>query len=315
MNSSKIIFNLNKQGVCQLNGILCIDKPKGMTSFDVVAKVRKIAGTKKVGHAGTLDPMATGVLPIFINRATKACDCLPLQDKAYQATFLLGKTTDTQDITGTVLSEKPVCVTHSQIQQVVERFLGEQMQIPPMYSAIKVDGKKLYELARKGVVIERKARPITIHEIQLLQVDLVNNRCTIQVSCSKGTYIRTICEDIGNLLGCGATMTALDRTVACGYTKSMCVSLEQASTLAQNNQFASLIKPIETAFSCLPSITLDENFTRLLKNGVKIKIERLNLIYTPKDVAVYTYDQVFLGIATIDAQTLELKIKKLFTID
>lgn len=298
-----------------MNGIICIDKPKGITSFDVVAKIRKIAGTKKVGHAGTLDPMATGVLPVFINRATKACDCLPIQDKSYQATFLLGKTTDTQDITGTVLSQKEVCVTQAQIQKVVDGFLGEQMQIPPMYSAVKVDGKKLYELARKGIEIERKPRPITIYEIQLLQVDLLNHLCTIHVACSKGTYIRTICEDIGNQLGCGATMTALDRTIACGYTKEMCIPLETVATLAENHLLESVIKPIETAFSCLQSVTLDENFTRLLKNGVKIKIDRLNLTYTTKDIAVYTYDKNFLGIAVIDGLTLELKMKKLFTID
>ncbi|MEG2295298.1 MAG: tRNA pseudouridine(55) synthase TruB [Oscillospiraceae bacterium] len=298
-----------------MNGILCIYKPKGITSFDVVAKVRKIAGTKKVGHAGTLDPMATGVLPIFINRATKACDCLPIQDKSYQATFLLGKTTDTQDITGTVLTQSDVCVTQMQIQKVVDSFLGQQLQTPPMYSAIKIDGKKLYELARKGIEVERTPRPITIYDIQLLQVDLINHLCTIHVDCSKGTYIRTICEDIGNLLGCGATMTALERTVACGYTTAMCISLEEAAHLAQENRLDCAIKPMESVFSCLQRIILDENFTRLLKNGVKIKIDRLNLAYTPQDIAVYNHEDNFLGIATIDSQTLEIKMKKLFTID
>ena len=194
--------------MAEQNGILCIDKPEGFTSFDVVAKLRGIARERRVGHAGTLDPMATGVLPLFFGRATKACDILPRQDKRYLADFRLGVTTDTQDETGRVLCERdPSGVSEADVRKAAARFTGEIMQVPPMYSALRVEGKRLYELARQGVEVERKARPVTIHSLDFVSWDGASHTCRIDVHCSKGTYIRTLVADIGEALGCGAVMT------------------------------------------------------------------------------------------------------------
>ena len=196
-------------------GILCIDKPEGFTSFDVVAKLRGIARERRVGHAGTLDPMATGVLPLFFGRATKACDILPRQDKRYLASFKLGVTTDTQDITGTVLSEQTPDADEARVRAAAAGLVGDIMQTPPMYSAVRVNGQRLYELARRGVEVERAARPVTVYSIDFTACDVQANTFTIDVHCSKGTYIRTLIADIGAALGCGAVMTALRRTMAC----------------------------------------------------------------------------------------------------
>ena len=201
----------------ELSGILLIDKPKGFTSFDVVAKVRGIARTRKVGHGGTLDPMATGVLPLFLGAATKACDILPDQTKAYEAWFRLGQTTDTQDCTGKVLTESEVSCTIAQVEEVLSRFQGDFLQTPPMYSAIWVQGRRLYDLAREGREVERSPRPVTVYEIRLLQAREEENLYQIYVSCSKGTYVRTICHDVGQALGCGAVLTGLRRVISSGY--------------------------------------------------------------------------------------------------
>ena len=185
-----------------INGVLNIYKEKGFTSHDVVAKLRGITKQKKIGHTGTLDPDAQGVLPVCLGKATKLCDMLTDKDKVYEAVLLLGKSTDTQDITGTVLEEKSISgLTEEAVRKCIQAFIGEQEQIPPMYSALKVNGKKLYELAREGIEIERKARRITIHDIEILEVNLP--RVRMSVHCSKGTYIRTLCNDIGEKLGCG----------------------------------------------------------------------------------------------------------------
>ena len=185
-----------------IHGIINVYKEKGFTSHDVVAKLRGIVGQKKIGHTGTLDPDATGVLPVCLGKATKLCDLLTDKNKTYEAVLLLGKTTDTQDITGEVLEEKSTeALTEEKVREAIEGFIGDYEQIPPMYSALKVNGKKLYELAREGKVIERKARPVKILDIQILEIDLPKVR--MEVSCSKGTYIRTLCHDIGEKLGCG----------------------------------------------------------------------------------------------------------------
>lgn len=207
-----------------MDGIINIYKPAGMTSHDVVNKVRRIAGTKKVGHTGTLDPDAEGVLPICINRGTKVADMLTVSDKRYTATFRLGLTTDTLDIGGTVLEERPVNVTQQQIVDAIESFVGVIEQIPPMYSAIKVGGKKLCDLARKGVEVERKSRTVEIYEINIL--DVKDEYFTIDVKCSKGTYIRTLGSDIGEKLGCGAVMTGLIRTQSSIFKVEDAVKLE-----------------------------------------------------------------------------------------
>ena len=191
-----------------IHGIINVYKEKGFTSHDVVAKLRGIVGQKKIGHTGTLDPDATGVLPVCLGKATKLCDLLTDKNKTYEAVLLLGKTTDTQDITGEVLEEKSTeALTEEKVREAIEGFIGDYEQIPPMYSALKVNGKKLYELAREGKVIERKARPVKILDIQILEIDLPKVR--MEVSCSKGTYIRTLCHDIGEKLGCGGCMESL----------------------------------------------------------------------------------------------------------
>ena len=194
-----------------IHGIINVYKEKGFTSHDVVAKLRGIVGQKKIGHTGTLDPDATGVLPVCLGKATKLCDLLTDKDKTYEAVMLLGMTTDTQDVTGRILEERSTeTLTADKVREVIRSFIGDYDQIPPMYSALKVNGKKLYELAREGKVVERKARPVKILDIRIIEMDLP--RVRMEVSCSKGTYIRTLCHDIGEQLGCGGCMESLIRT-------------------------------------------------------------------------------------------------------
>ena len=234
------------------DGILIIDKPAGWTSMDVCAKLRGIYKEKRVGHAGTLDPMATGVLPVFIGKATKAVSFAEDGEKEYIAGLRLGLVTNTQDTTGETLSESPVTVTEEELRAVLPRFTGEQLQLPPMFSAIKKNGKKLYELARKGQEVERKRRAITIFALDLLEkVD--DTTYLLRVRCSKGTYVRTLCHDIGEALGCGGCMCSLRRTMAAGFTLEESVTLEQA----QENKEA-LLLPLDAYFRDFPAFTLNE---------------------------------------------------------
>ena len=213
-----------------IHGIINVYKEKGFTSHDVVAKLRGIVGQKKIGHTGTLDPDATGVLPMCLGKATKLCDLLTDKNKTYEAVLLLGKTTDTQDITGEVLEEKSTeALTEEKVREAIEGFIGDYEQIPPMYSALKVNGKKLYELAREGKDIERKARPVKILDIQMLEIDLPKVR--MEVSCSKGTYIRTLCHDIGEKLGCGGCMESLIRTRVSTFRIEDAKTLDEIETL------------------------------------------------------------------------------------
>ena len=228
-----------------MDGIIILDKPEDFTSFDMVAKMRRLLGTRKVGHAGTLDPMATGVLPIFVGRATKCCDILPNQNKRYTATFQLGYTTDTLDATGRVLTRTEVSATKEDVEKALESFRGEIMQLPPMYSAIQINGKRLYDLARQGIEIEREKRPVTITELNLLSADDTQHIYQIDVACSKGTYIRTLCADIGEALGCGATMTALRRTEAAGFSIADSITLEEAEKLSEEGTPASIRASVE----------------------------------------------------------------------
>ncbi len=233
------------------DGILIIDKPRDWTSMDVCAKLRGIYKEKRVGHAGTLDPMATGVLPVFIGKATKAVSFAEDGHKEYIAGLRLGVTTNTQDTTGEVLTEKPVTVTAEDVRTVLPRFTGEILQLPPMFSAIKKDGKKLYELARKGQEVERKRRAITVFELELLeQAD--ENTFLLRVLCSKGTYVRTLCHDIGEALGCGGCMSSLRRTMAAGFTLEESVTLEQAQ-----EQKETLLLPLDAYFRDHAALTLD----------------------------------------------------------
>ena len=232
------------------NGILIIDKPAGWTSMDVCAKVRGILREKRVGHGGTLDPMATGVLPVFVGRATRAVEFAENGQKEYLAGLRLGVTTDTQDVTGTVLETRPVTADREALEAALERFRGEIQQIPPMYSAVKIRGKKLYELARKGQEVERKPRPVTIYELELLEAESGTDY-DLRCRCSKGTYIRTLCHDIGRLLGCGGTLYSLRRTMAAGFTLADAVTLEEV-----REQGEALLWPLDSLFAGYPAVTL-----------------------------------------------------------
>lgn len=236
-----------------LNGVVVIDKPTGWTSMDVCAKLRGVFHEKRVGHGGTLDPMATGVLPVFVGRATRAADFVAAGEKEYLAALRLGVTTDTQDITGTVLEEKEVSVTGEQLTAVLERFTGEIGQVPPMYSAIKVRGKKLYELARKGVEVERKPRLVTVSRLELLGWPNAGEDFRLRVVCSKGTYVRTLCHDIGQALGCGGCMAELRRTRVGQFDLGQAVSLDE---LVNAPDPAAFLRGVETCFA-QSAVTID----------------------------------------------------------
>lgn len=248
-----------------MDGMLIIRKEKGFTSFDVVAKLRGILHTRKIGHTGTLDPEAEGVLPIAIGAATRLVDLFTEKQKTYEAVLHLGITTDTQDMTGTVLQEQQVTVTEQEVTNVLESFLGDQEQVPPMYSALKVNGKKLYELAREGKTVERKARPVTFYEIQILEMKLPLVRFT--VTCSKGTYIRTLCNDIGEKLGCGGCMESLLRTATGAFTLEESVTLAQVQEAADQGHVDELIHSIDEILSEYPKLCCTEAGNRLLSNG------------------------------------------------
>ncbi len=250
-----------------MNGIIVIDKEPGFTSHDVVAKMRGICGQRKIGHTGTLDPMATGVLPVCLGSATKLCDMLADRDKEYVAELLLGVETDTQDVTGQILARRPVEVDEGRVRGAADSFLGLYMQVPPMYSALKVDGKTLYELARAGKEVERKARPVQIHELEILECSLPVVR--MRVVCSKGTYIRTLCADMGERLGCGGAMQSLRRTRVGQF------SIEDACTLGRLQQWkdqggpglSQALRPVDSVFTDCPALHVRESGLRLLDNG------------------------------------------------
>lgn len=248
-----------------MNGVVIVDKPAGITSHDVVSRLRRIYKTRRVGHTGTLDPMATGVLPVCIGSATKAADMLVSSTKRYSAELMLGKRTDTLDIEGTVIEECPVNVSDEDIRNAISSFVGEQEQLPPMYSAIKQNGKKLYELARMGVGTERDKRRIIIHSIEIQSIDIPYVK--IDVRCSKGTYIRSLCDDIGRKLGCGAVMTALRRTETAGFTAEEARTIDELE--AMENAFDAVI-PTDRLFDKLPRIDLNEKQEKSIKNGVRM---------------------------------------------
>ncbi|MBQ2664758.1 MAG: tRNA pseudouridine(55) synthase TruB [Clostridia bacterium] len=276
-----------------MNGIIIVDKPQGKTSHDIVYAIRRLTGIKKVGHTGTLDPMATGVLPICIGSATKVADMLTLSDKAYTAEFVLGKTTDTLDAEGEILTESKVNVTGDEIRAAVMSFVGEIEQIPPMYSAIKQNGKKLYELARQGIEVKRKPRKVTINSIDILEIN--GKTVTIDVSCSKGTYIRTLCADIGERLGTGAYMTKLRRTKTGIFAISESYTLEELGTLNELGTLKNVLIPIDKIFEKYPEIILNEKQKKSVTNGVRMTYKgRENQSYR-----VYDENKNFLCISKI----------------
>lgn len=266
-------------------GIIIIDKPEGWTSQDVAAKLRGVFHERRVGHGGTLDPMATGVLPIFIGRATRAVEFFESAEKEYVAGLRLGLETNTQDTTGETIAEQPVSVTKEQVQEVLTTFLGPQQQLPPMYSAVKIGGKKLYELARQGKTVERKPRNIEILELELLEGEGADY--VIRVRCSKGTYIRTLCHDIGQALGCGGCMSSLRRTGAGCYGIEQAVTMEEL--LAMENPETRLL-PVDSLFVHLPAVTVRQKQLKPVYNGGAVKMPAL----TDGQYRVYGPDGAFL---------------------
>lgn len=248
-----------------MDGIIVIRKEKGYTSHDVVARLRGILHMKKIGHTGTLDPEAEGVLPVALGKATRLVDMLTEKEKTYEAVMRLGVVTDTQDMTGAILSQTEVLPTPEQIQEVAGSFVGEYMQVPPMYSALKVNGKKLYELAREGKTVERKARPVHFYEIEILEIEVPLVR--FRVTCSKGTYIRTLCHDIGERLGCGAAMETLLRTRVGRFDLQDAVTLAQVEEAVQDGRIEDRVLGIEEILAEYPRICCEKEGDRLLANG------------------------------------------------
>lgn len=295
-----------------IHGIINVYKEKGFTSHDVVAKLRRIVGQKKIGHTGTLDPDATGVLPVCLGKATKLCDLLTDKNKTYEAVLLLGKTTDTQDITGEVLEEKSTeALTEEKVREAIEGFIGDYEQIPPMYSALKVNGKKLYELAREGKVIERKARPVKILDIQILEIDLPKVR--MEVSCSKGTYIRTLCHDIGEKLGCGGCMESLIRTRVSTFRIEDAKMLDEIETLKQEGKLAELLVPIDAMFASYPKITVKDDWKAFAKNGNPLDLKMLKeACGQDEETQVRLYDESGKFIAIYQWKEKKYHIVKMF---
>jgi tRNA pseudouridine55 synthase len=284
-----------------MNGIIIIDKPLGRTSHDMVYEMRKVTGIKKIGHTGTLDPMATGVLPVCIGSATKMADMLTLSDKSYIAELVLGRTTDTQDADGKVLTECEVNCSEEEIRCAVNSFVGEIEQVPPMYSAIKQNGKKLYELARQGIEVERKPRKVTINSIDILEIN--GERVKIDVSCSKGTYIRTLCEDIGKKLGAGAYMNTLRRTRTGQFTIEESHTLSEIKELKENGGIESIIIPADRMFEEYPSVTLNPKQVKSVTNGVAMTYREGQEGQTYR---VYDNENKFLCISRITDGRLKL---------
>ena len=255
-----------------MDGIVIIDKPQGWTSQDVTARLRRVFATRRIGHGGTLDPLATGVLPVFVGRATRGVEFFEHAGKTYETVLRLGLTTDTEDVTGTVLSQQDASVTGEMLEAVLQKFRGEIMQTPPMYSALKVNGQKLCDLARKGREVERQPRPITIHELTLLGMEAGDFR--LRVRCSKGTYIRTLCKDIGEALGCGGCMAQLRRTQAGEYTIAQAIPLEKL--LAESEAGADVsryLMSVDSMFAGYPALTLTANQEKCVRNGARFSTQ------------------------------------------
>lgn len=295
-----------------MTGIICVNKEKDITSFGVCAKMRGILKEKKVGHTGTLDPMATGVLPVMIGGATRFLDYLPESDKGYRASFMLGKTTDTLDITGTVTAENDVNVSKADVERVLAQFKGRIMQTPPMYSAVSINGKRLYELARQGVEVEREKREVEIKRLELVNCSEAENEYTIDVFCTKGTYIRTLIDDIGRVLGCGAVMTSLVRTYAMGFTLDDCKTLAQLQQLKDSGEgFDGVLLPLEKALRTYDKVSVSSAQSIRFKNGGALDSVRIKKQLNADEIyRVYSGDGEFLGLGKADKT--QLKVEKLF---
>ena len=290
------------------NGILVIDKSAGWTSQDVAAKLRGVFHERRVGHGGTLDPMATGVLPVFIGRATRAAEFLESAEKEYVAGLRLGVVTDTQDTSGTVLETNSVCVTRAQLEAALRQFLGPIEQIPPMYSAIKINGQKLYELARRGQEVARRPRSITIHALELLEGEGAD--WTVRVRCSKGTYVRTLCHDLGRTLGCGGCMSSLRRTRAGSFTLAQAMTMQQVLDFAAGQDPQQLLMPVDAVFAAHPPLIVTLGQAAKLKNGAQVK----DWQFQPGTYRVYAEDGEFLLLGRVEGGVLTT-IKSFFEVN
>lgn len=301
-----------------MNGVIVVDKPQGFTSFDVVAVMRGLAKEKKIGHTGTLDPMATGVLPLLLGRAAKAADLLPDTDKEYLAEFLLGERYDTGDVTGALLERRDRPVARAEIEAALAGFLGDVMQVPPMYSAVSVNGKRLYQLARKGLEVDRPARPVHIALLKLDGYSQEDRRGTLRVRCSKGTYIRTLIEDIARAAGTVGAMSGLRRTRACGFSAEEAVPLDRLRELAGRGELESVLRPVERLFDGYARVAVSPAQGRRFQNGGALDIQRLRLEARPEDgqvLRVHGPGAGFLGLARADMARGELRFLKLFAED
>ncbi len=295
-----------------MNGVLVINKPMDFTSFDAVAVTRKMSGQRKLGHTGTLDPNATGVLPVLLGVATKAQDILPNHDKEYVASLKFGLETDTLDIWGEVTKEEKSNVSEETFDKILQNFRGDIMQVPPMYSALKQNGKRLYDLARQGIEVKREARPVTIYSLEKLSFDTESQCATIKVACSKGTYIRSLIDDIGKALGTLAVMTALERTSACGFSLEDALTIEEIKNM-NPAEIKSKLLPVESLFVSYREVNVSEAQSVRIKNGGALGLERLRNL--PKDtqegeIFRVKFSESFLGLGIIKDK--ELKIHKLF---
>lgn len=307
-----------------INGIINVYKEKDYTSHDVVAKLRGIFRQKKIGHTGTLDPQAEGVLPVCLGKATKVCDLLTEKDKVYQAVLLLGQTTDTQDTSGTLLAEQPVTCSEEEVIYAVKSFVGTYGQIPPMYSALKVNGKKLCDLARAGIEVERKARPVTIFSIEIKEINLP--RVTLQVHCSKGTYIRTLCQDIGEKLGCGGCMESLLRVQVAQFLLKDAWKLSEIEALVKQTnskkqealtaeKLGKLVLPTDTVFASYPKVHAAKEFEKVLYNGNPLQeawLEDWKEEYVREKIRVYDTKEHFIGIYQYEEKRKDIRPVKIF---
>ena len=287
-----------------MDGIVIVNKPPGGTRQDVTARLRRVFGTRRIGHGGTLDPMATGVLPVFVGRATRGVGFFDHAEKPYAATLRLGIATDTEDITGTVLEERPVEVSREQLEKALESFRGDILQVPPMYSALKVNGQKLCDLARKGKEVERQPRPITIYKLECL--DFTGSTARLLVHCSKGTYIRTLCKDIGDSLGCGGCMESLRRVTAGEYTLEGSVALE---TLLECENPEQYLRPVDSMFTNFEAVTLTENQEKRCRNGNSFSIKLPDGTYR-----AYGKDGEFLMLAKVEDGVMST-VKSFFSVE
>lgn len=299
-----------KRQDARFHGILCLDKPEGFTSFDAVAKLRGMIRQRRIGHAGTLDPFATGVLPLFLGKATRLCDMSPVEDKRYTVTLRLGVETDTQDMTGKVLRRCDGSVSRADLEALLPLFTGPQQQLPPMFSAVQVGGQRLYDLARQGIEVERKPRDITVHHINLLSYDETTRCAQLDVGCSKGTYIRTICHDLGQKLGVGGAAQTLRRTEALGFTLQDCCGFAEiaAALEAGEEAFSAMLLPLETVFRSCPAVELSPAQDKMFRNGVRMDLARIRGVPAAESgpLRVLGCGGEFLGVARASYETCEL---------